>query len=448
MPLRHAYALFSAASGPALRALLGWRRKQDKEDPQRLIERMGQASQPRPDGRLIWFHGASVGESQTVLPVIDALLAQDPELSVLITTGTRTSARLLAESLPPRAFHQYAPLDNPHWIRRFLAHWQPDCAIWIESELWPNMINLAAKQGVRLGLINARLSARSARRWRLVGRSFFASLLGRFDLILAQDEASARRFERDLGVTVEGTANLKQIFERPSPVPAEALAKIEALRSFPHRWLAASTHPGEEALVYASAKQLRQSFAGLLTVLAPRHPERVPELAAQARAEGLAVTLLSEWIPDTDAAPELLIVDRLGLLQSLYGAVPIAFLGGSMNLGLGGHNVFEALRGPTSLLFGPDMSNTRAVADALLASGAARQVDDGAALTRALDGLLAHPEERAAMMAAAGRFNLQDQHRSQAVLAALQALLDDRHRPGLFADLCGEAASAEEPSHG
>ncbi len=443
MPLRHAYALFSAASGPVLRALLGWRRKKDKEDPHRLVERMGQPSQVRPDGRLIWFHGASVGESQTVLPLIDALLADDASLSVLITTGTRTSAELLAGSLPERAFHQYAPLDNPHWIKRFLAHWRPDCAVWIESELWPNMIGLTAKQGIPLALINARLSARSARRWRRVGRAFFASILARFDLILAQDEAVARRFERDLGVSVDGIANLKQIFDRPRQVPDAALPKLDALRCYPKCWLAASTHPGEESLVFASAVQLGQRFDGLVTVLAPRHPDRVPELVSEAEATGLSVTLMSRWQPEQDPKPEVLIVDSMGLLQGLYAAVPISFLGGSMNLGLGGHNAFEPLRAPTCLIFGPDMANLRRVADDLIATGAARQIDDGQALTDVVASLLDSPEQQSAMMAAAERFSLQDQRRSQAVLAALRALLEGRYQAGDFAKI-----SVAEPSHG
>lgn len=434
MPLRYAYALISAASGPALRALLAKRSQRGKEDPQRLGERMGQASHARPDGKLLWFHAASVGESQTVLPLIEALLDRDPGLHILMTTGTRTSAKLLAHDMPSRAFHQYAPLDNPQWINRFLDHWSPDAAVWVESELWPNMIGLTSERGIALGLVNARLSARSARRWRRIGRGFFASLLGRFGLILAQDDDSARRLQRDLGVDVGGSANLKQLFDRPRPLPSDIASKLETLRAQPLRWLAASTHPGEEALVYQAAQTLKDKFPGLLTVLAPRHPERLPELLNQAKAAGLRVVSLSDWQPGE--ALDVLMIDRLGLLKQLYGYLPISFVGGSMNLGLGGHNVFEALRAPTALLFGPDMSNLRADADALLAQGAAREVTDGGSLTSELSNLLADSDQQAAMHSAAASYNMQDQHRAEAVVQALEALLAGRYQPGDFERFC------------
>ncbi len=439
MPLRYAYAFISAVSGPALRALLAQRSQRDKEDPQRLDERMGLASQARPEGPLLWFHAASVGESQTILPLVELLLERNPSLHILLTTGTRTSANLLAQDMPDRAYHQYAPLDNPRWIKRFLDHWHPDCALWVESELWPNMIGLAAKRAVPLGLINARLSARSARRWRRVGRGFFSSLLGRFRLILAQDEASARRLERDLGVHVEGCANLKQLFDRPRALPSDLARKLDALKSVPQRWLAASTHPGEEALVYTAALALRRRWPGLVTVLAPRHPDRVPELVRQGEAQGLQVVCLSDWEPGE--ALDVLVIDRLGLLKQLYSYLPISFVGGSMNLGLGGHNVFEALRAPTCLLFGPDMSNLRADADALLAQGAALEVQDGASLTAALDTLLANPDQQRAMHDAAARYNLQDQQRAEAVIEAIEALLAGGYHAGDFERVCQAPAA-------
>jgi len=253
-----------------------------KEMPGRLAERRGIDPTPRPPGRLLWLHAASVGETASILPVLPPLLAQAPDLTVLITTGTVTAAKLLAQRLAPeqqvRVLHRFVPLDVPRWAGRFLDHWRPDAAAFLESELWPNLLAACHARHVKLMLVNARLSPRSFARWRRVP-GFARDLLGVFDHVQARSEADAGRL-RALGAgRVETPGDLK--FAAPSlPVDAAALARLQALVTDRPVWLAASTHPGEEAAVFAAHRQIAARYPDLLTILAPRHPERGAAVAA------------------------------------------------------------------------------------------------------------------------------------------------------------------------
>ncbi len=273
-------ALYRAGTellGPAIELWLKRRLARGKEDPARLSERLGRPGRDRPPGRLVWLHGASVGEAISVLPLIDRLLAARDDVSVLLTTGTVTSARLMAERLPARAFHQFAPVDRPSAVERFLDHWRPDLALWVESELWPNLVAETAKRGAAMALVNARLSERSYRRWRRLGW-LIRPMLSAFALTLAQSEADAQRL-RALGARdVRCLGNLKSAAP-PLVVDKAALAELSAALGGRPRWLAASTHPGEEAIAADVHRRLAPRLPGLLTVIAPRHPERGPELA-------------------------------------------------------------------------------------------------------------------------------------------------------------------------
>ncbi|MBP6545174.1 MAG: 3-deoxy-D-manno-octulosonic acid transferase, partial [Phenylobacterium sp.] len=160
--------LYASALGllePLARPLLERRVKAGKEDPGRLDERLGHSTTPRPEGPVVWLHGVSVGESMSLLPLVGALRASRPDLALLVTSGTRTSAELLARRLPEGVVHQYAPLDAPGVVARFLDHWEPDLGILVESELWPNLILGAHERGVRLALLSARMTEGSARGW-------------------------------------------------------------------------------------------------------------------------------------------------------------------------------------------------------------------------------------------------------------------------------------------
>ena len=384
------YRLATWALGPAAMLLLAWRVRRGKEDKTRLGERWGRTDLARPPGRLVWLHAASVGESLSLLPIIDRLLTRLSEAEILVTTGTVTSARLLADRLPkPRARHQYLPLDHPAAVRRFLAHWRPDLALWVESELWPNLLIETRKRGVPMALLNARMSAGSFRGWQRAPR-LIRTLLKGFDLVLAQDAVQAERLSR-LGAHAETVGDLKAASAVPAAAPAE-LAALEAAIGDRPVWLAASTHEGEETVVAETHLALAGRFPGLLTLLAPRHPARADAVAAALSAAGLRLGRRSAGDP-LDRGTPLYLIDTLGELGLFYRLAPIVLVAGSLGSpgSVGGHNPLEAAQLGSAVLFGPDTGNCAASAAALEQAGAARRVADGAALIQALGDLLADP---------------------------------------------------------
>ncbi|UPY37424.1 3-deoxy-D-manno-octulosonic acid transferase [Sediminicoccus sp. KRV36] len=380
-------------AAPALRWNLRRRVARDKEDPARLAEREGHGA-ARPPGRLIWLHAASVGESLAILPLMEALAARDPALTMLVTTGTVTSARLLPQRLPDalrgRVLHRYAPLDVPAWVARFLDGWRPDAAGFVESELWPNTLAATHGRGIPLALLNARISDRTAARWGRWAPGFARDLLGRFRLIMPRSAQDAARLQAlgAQGLTPPGDLKLAA---PPLPVDAAALTELRGAIGGRPVLLAASTHPGEEAQIMAAAAELRGSWPQLLTILAPRHPERGAELGeAPRRSLGQG----------PDAGP-LYIADTMGEMGLLYRAADIAFIGGSL-VPHGGQNPLEAARLGCPMIFGPHMENFQEASGGLLAAGGARQVQDAAALAATMADMLTHPDASAAMARAAG----------------------------------------------
>jgi 3-deoxy-D-manno-octulosonic-acid transferase len=349
---------------PLLPVFLGQRLKRGKEHPLRWRERLGERGAARPAGPLVWFHGASVGESLALLPLIAALRADRPDLVMLVTTGTVTSAALMAERLPNGAIHQFIPIDAPWAVDRFLAHWQPDLVLWTESDLWPTLLTRLKARKTPLLLLNGRLSDRSFQRWQWA-KPIIRHLLGCFSEVLARGEEDAARF-RALGAErVQAVGNLKLAAE-PLPVDATALAAARALLIDRPVIVAASTHPGEEALMAEAHRALLPDFPDLLTILAPRHPHRGPdlavELAAPCRSQGAALPPRGLYIADT-----------MGELGLWYRLARIAVIGGSF-IPHGGQNPTEAARLGVPLLFGPSMENFRDESEALLAEGRAVRV--------------------------------------------------------------------------
>jgi 3-deoxy-D-manno-octulosonic-acid transferase len=371
-----AFALYGALGRlvtPALAVHLRRRARAGKEDAGRLAERFGIDPRPRPPGPLAWVHAASLGESVSVLPVIERLVATAPPIGVVLTTGTRSSAALMAERLPAGALHAYAPVDTAPALRRFVAHWRPDATVLVEQELWPML--LALSPAPRL-LVNARLSARSARRWARLA-PVARGLLRRFERILAQSEADAARLRRLGAVTVETPGNLK---DAAPPLPVDPAELEHWRRALDGRriWIAASTHAGEEELVAHADAALRDSFPELLTVLVPRHPERADAIVAT-----LARPDLRRLADAGPPGPEtrILLVDRFGALGLFYRLAEVAFVGGSL-IPHGGQNPLEPARLGRPVLFGPHMTNFAEAAAALTAAGAGREVAaDGLART-------------------------------------------------------------------
>ena len=357
-------------------------------DPKRLCERQGKATQPRPPGALMWFHAASVGESLSILRLIEHLATADPAGSFLITSGTATSARILAKRLPPRCTHQFAPLDSAVYVRRFLNHWQPDQAVFIESELWPTLILASHARGIPLALLNARISDKTAARWSRAPRAARA-LLGVFRLIHCQDKRTAEYFQALGAPQAAAGTNLKSL---AGPLPYDAAALSEMQNSLAARplWLASSTHQGEETTVLAAHKALLRSHPDLLLVLVPRHPERATEIKKLIQAQGLVLAQRSAKAPIEDNT-QVYLADTLGETGLWYALSPLTFLGGSL-VPVGGHNPYEPAQTASALLHGPLYANFAQGYGALQRAGASLEISDAASLAASLQGLLDSPK--------------------------------------------------------
>ncbi|HYF54090.1 MAG TPA: 3-deoxy-D-manno-octulosonic acid transferase [Salinarimonas sp.] len=380
--LLRSYRVAAALLEPAAAMLLAWRRRKGKEDRTRLGERRGAPGRPRPPGPLVWVHGASIGETVSILPLVERLTAQG--VSVLVTSGTRTSAELIAKRLPPGAFHQFMPLDVPRYVRRFLDHWRPGLALFAESEIWPNTVMEIDRRGVPLVLVNARLSERSYRRWmRLEGAA--RALLARFSLCVAQSPGDAERLARLGAARVVVAGNLK--FDAPPP-PADPrlVASLSGLLAGRPVWVAASTHPGEEEIVAGVHRALAERHPDLLTIVAPRHPQRGAEVAAIAQEAGLAASRRSAGL-QPDRATDLYVADTVGELGLFYRLSPLVFMGGSL-VPHGGQNPIEPAKLGTAILHGPHVHNFTDVYAAIDRAGGALPVSDGGSLAGALDDLL------------------------------------------------------------
>ncbi len=419
-----AYRLATHLVSPFAPLLLGQRAARGKEDRARTRERLGHAAMARPEGCLIWVHGASVGESVSALPLIERLLeescAHENKTNVLVTSGTVASAAMMDARLPPGALHQFVPLDTPRAVSRFLDHWRPDAGLFVESDLWPNLILGAAARGVRLALVNARISQRSARRWRWAKASG-AALLGAFDVVLAQDETFAGRF-RSLGArNVQVVGSLKADAP-PLPVDEAALAAMKAAIGSRPVLLAAQTHAGEDETVLPAHDQLRARFPDLLTIVVPRHVGRGADIAmlcgprpAARRSSGEALT----------AGTAVYIADTLNEMGLFYRLTPFCFLGATL-VPLGGHNPLEPAKLKCAVLAGPHCESNVDAFEAILGAQGFGRVYNSADIARQAARLIADPQ--------AARLAGEDAARGAATLSgavertvtAIRTLLDAR----------------------
>jgi 3-deoxy-D-manno-octulosonic-acid transferase len=355
-----------------------------KEEPARLPERMGIAGKARPDGRLVWVHGASVGESLAALPLIEKLMADG--FHVLVTSGTVTSAAMMARRLPAGAIHQYVPLDLPRAVARFLDHWRPEAGLFVESDLWPNLIGAAQARGVRLALINARMSQKSAEGWRRAPKTA-AALLSAFDLCLAQDGEIAARFESlgARGVTVVGSLKADA---PPLTVDDAALAAMRDAIGARPVLLAAQTHEGEDETILPAHDALRQAFPGLLTIIVPRHTARGENIAMLCGPRPSARRSLQQPLTPLTA---VYIADTMGELGLFYRLAPFCFLGGSL-VPMGGHNPQEPAALGCAVLAGPHLGNSAAAHAAIFAGQGFGAVATSTDIAREAGRLIAQPE--------------------------------------------------------
>ena len=382
---------------PAIEILLRQRINRGREDPDRCRERKGIASKARPEGELIWIHAASVGEANSCLRVIEALLDQNANRTVLLTTGTVTSAKMLENRLPAQAIHQYYPVDRGSWVSRFLDHWKPDVAVWVESELWPNMILQAARRKIPLALINGRMSRKSEQNWSYAGGAI-GELLNCFDVCLAQTPGDADCFNRLGARNSVCVGNLKYSAVPPTPTEAEISAVEQAVSGRPV-WLAASTHPGDEDLVLEVHRELAQVHPDILTMIALRHPNRLEEVVGAPANQDLTFDWRSR---DHVPAPEtsVFVVDTVGEMGLFYHLIPIVLVCGSFS-DRGGHNPIEPAMLGCAILHGPDMRNFTTVVEDLVKAEAAIQVDSAGNVADTVSKLLSDPARVQALASAA-----------------------------------------------
>ena len=391
------YRKLSSAMVPLAPALIKRRLKQGKEDPARVGERRGMSADVRPHGPLVWIHGASVGEVLAAAALIERL--RELNLRILLTSGTVTSAAIVAKRFPADIIHQYVPYDSPRYVGRFLDHWRPSLALFIESDLWPNLILSSAARRLPMVLINGRMSQRSFPRWSRMSATISA-LLGQFEVCLAQSNVDAERFAALGSRNVVITGNLKLDVPAPPADPARLERLMSVTRGRPII-VAASTHPGEEEILIEAHRTLAGFFPSLLSVIVPRHPDRGEAIARIVAAAGLHAGLRSrEELPT--AANDIYVADTMGELGLFYRLAPIVFMGGSL-VAHGGQNPIEAVKLGASIVHGPHVFNFTDVYEALDGAGGARQAGTLEALVKQLGQLLADPAARDVSVAASTR---------------------------------------------
>jgi 3-deoxy-D-manno-octulosonic-acid transferase len=398
-----AYLAASPLIGLAAPALLRRRLGRGREDPARFAEKLGHPSAPRPEGRLVWLHAVGLGEVLALRGLIAAMARSAPDgaLSFLVTSSARSSAQVLGANLPPATIHQFLPLDAPGFLVRFLDHWRPDLSVWAEQEIWPGAVVAAHRRGVPLALVNARVTAEGAARRARV-RGLYRDVFARFDLIAAQDDQSAARLAALGAIGVRVTGSLKSAAP-PLAVDAAALAAAQAACAGRRVWVAASTHPGDEAEAIAAQRALWADNPRWLLVIAPRDPGRADQIAAA--LDGLPHVRRSQGrVPGQGDAVWL--ADTYGELGLWYRLADAALVGGGFGR-VGGHNPWEAAQLDAAILHGPNVSNFADDYAALHRGGAARQLDPGA-----LAGALIAPD----LSAMAGR--------ARALVAARARALD------------------------
>ncbi len=409
------YRTATALLAPLAGVWLGARARRGKEDAARLGERFGRYSQTRPSGALVWLHAASVGESGVALQIIEALAARDAALSFLLSTGTRTSADLVSRRAKGRTHHVYAPLDADGSVKRFLAHWRPDLGVFVESELWPNLILAAERAGVPLALVNARMSPSSLRRW-TSWRAVGTRLMRAFAYVSTADARTSEALALLRGEAVAAPGNVKLVAPAP-PVDAQARAALATQIGARPVWLAASTHAGEDEIVIAAHDKLRETHPNALLIIAPRHPERGGDVAAL--AGGAPRRARFEPIGQ---AP-IYVADTLGEMGLLYALAPVAFVAGSLLPHLKGHNPIEPAKLGAAVLTGPFVESFEDIFAALAKADGVQTLASADAIAEAVHGLWSNEPGRTRQCDAARAVVDQGAHALDETVAALLALV-------------------------
>lgn len=376
------YLWLSRLGAPLAERHLKNRLARGKEVPGRWREKLGEASERRPDGRLIWMHAVGLGEVLALRGLIAEMSEARSDLNFLVTSSARASGEVFDRNRPPRTRHQFLPLDCAPFVARFLDHWRPDLSVWAEQDLWPGLVVETHRRGIPLAMVNARMGERAYRSRRKAGR-LYGDLFKRFQYVAAQDAATAAHLRALApGLEVAVTGSLKAAC---APLGDDEVARAALMEKLAgHRlWLAASTHPADEAVVLAAQKARFEANPTALLILVPRTPARRDEIGAACEALGLGVVLRSEGrVPEPGDA--IWLADSFGELGLWYRMCPVSLIGGSFG-GVGGHNPWEAASLGSAILHGPDTANFAADYAALRAGDAAREVSDATGLIAALD---------------------------------------------------------------
>ncbi len=381
------YSKITSKALPLWEKLLTFRLSKGKEDETRVNERRGITDATRPEGKLIWLHAASVGETQSSLILINAIIKKYPDVQFLITSGTVTSANLMAERLPKNAIHQYVPYDRPEWVAAFLSHWRPDFVLWMESELWPNMLQQVKEQKIPAALINARLSPKSFQIWR-VFKSTAKEILSTFSLILTQTHTHEKQF-KSLGQTNVVTSDNIKYSAVPLPIEGSKLGALKTAIGARPFWVYASTHEGEELLACKIHSSLKQKIPDILTIIIPRHPERRNAIHKICNVMKLHSILRGDASTLPEKNTDIYIADTLGELGMFYSITDIAMIGRSFSDdGGGGHNPIEAAQMKCVVLTGPNVQYQQDLFDDMFRQNAAYQMDDKTELLNTLRNLL------------------------------------------------------------
>jgi len=414
------YRAIGTLGGPVIRVFLNRRLKRGKEDPARFNERLGYAGIPRPDGTLVWFHAASVGESLSLLPLIERLQSDRPRLNILITTGTVTSAKLMATRMPSGVIHQFIPVDRPSYVRRFFDHWKPDLVLWAESEFWPNLVMEPARRKIPLVLINGRVSPKAFRGWKRFPW-VIRKLLSGFSLCLGQTSIDVERL-RDMGAPLVHTVGNLKFSVPPLPVNDDALTSLHASLRDRVVFLAASTHPGEEEILWQVHRDLVQDIPNLLTIIVPRHPDRGADIQNMLSRLGATTAMRSDAQnvgPDTN----VYIADTMGELGLFYRLGRLVFIGKSL-VNHGGQNPLEAARLECAIFHGPHMWNFTEIVERMTSERALVPVVDGKHLVAELKRIHHDPGELSGLASRAKKFAENEVGVLDAVVQELAPYLD------------------------
>lgn len=397
--LLNLYKNLMHASTPLLEAYLRRRLRRGKEDPSRAHERRGRPDIARGEGRIVWMHAASVGESMSMLALVDRMLAVHDDIRILVTTGTVTSAKLMAQRLPPRSFHQYVPVDHPQWVERFLDYWKPSLGIWTESELWPNILTALKKRNVPAVLVSAKITDKTARRWKIVAPGAIRTLLNCFNVCFAQSAFQAARL-KDLGAKNVVTSATLKYGAAPLPVDELKYNDMKAQVGARPVVLWSSTHPGEEDIALDAHVELKRQWPDLLTIIVPRHPVRGKEIVDIAQKKGLTTAQRSVNTPLGHS--DIYVADTLGEMGLFYKLCPVVAMGGSF-VDLGGHNFIEPAQFGCVILTGPIVYNFQSVVEDFRVENAIIEAKSPADMTAQLRAVLSAPEKYAVAGRAAQR---------------------------------------------